>query len=545
MNSTMLDCLIKQVVSKLHEPVVDSESLNQWKTELFTLINSISEFKLSFRSKDTEKSLSLDPDDWRAARYLTHKMLDSSLDYIQYIRNRPIRQWASSDIRTLLEDEPFPEQGQTLASVCDDILEYVIPYARGNAHPRFWAWVVGEGTLSGIIGETIAASLNMNVCDTDHSGAFIEKAVIKWMCQLFNFPKETTRGLLVTGTSMATIISMAVARQRILPNVRQDGMMSGYQLIVYASTETHTCVVKALELLGLGSKALHLISVDESFRINTLELRTAIQNDRSNGLIPFCIVGNAGTVNVGAFDNLSELSSIARAENLWFHIDGALGSFVVLDHERRHLVNGIDQADSLAFDFHKWFHCPHDVGCILIRNGDLLRSTFTLHQSYLNRTIRAFPDDDIWFCDLGPELSRSFRALKVWCTLKEHGTVRLGQKIAENCEQIQYLVSLLDKHSRIIYIFRPILLNIVNFRFEPEEFGKNDQARIDMFNKELVLDIQLSGIAFLSTTRIHDRLYIRMCIVSHRTTVKDLDLFMETLFNFYQEKIKNLSFNRK
>lgn len=208
-------------------------------------------------------------------------------------------------------------------------------------------------------------------------------------------------------------------------------------------------------------------------------------------------------------------------------------------------MTGIDQADSLAFDFHKWLHCPHDVGCILIRDGDLLQSTFTLHQSYLSRSIRSFPGDDVWFCDLGPDLSRSFRALKVWCTLKEHGTERLGRKIAENCEQSQYLVSLLDKHSDIIHIFRPVLLNIVNFRFEPEEVDKSDDKWIEMFNKELVLDIQLSGIAFVSTTRIHNRLYIRMCIISHRTTLPDFDLFMEALIDLYQKKIKSCLHNRK
>lgn len=294
MDPTKLDDLTKQVIIKLHESVFDVESLNQWKADIFSLINSMSEQKLSFSPGEVQESCSLDPADKQRARYLAHKMLDSSLDYMQSLHDQPVRRWASYDVRSALENEPIPKQGQSLASVCDDILQYVIPYSRGNAHPRFWAWAVGEGTFGGTIAEMIASSLNMNVCDTDHSGAFVERAVIKWMHQLFGFPEETTRGLLVTGTSMATIISMAVARQRVLPNVRQNGMANGCQLIVYASTETHTCVVKALELLGFGSKALHLVPVDEHFRINTSELKAAIQNDRDEGFIPFCIVGNAG-----------------------------------------------------------------------------------------------------------------------------------------------------------------------------------------------------------------------------------------------------------
>jgi aromatic-L-amino-acid decarboxylase len=259
----------------------------------------------------------------------------------------------------------------------------------------------------------------------------------------------------------------------------------------------------------------------------------------------FLVIHFKGTVNTGAFDDLLELSLIARAENVWFHIDGAFGSLVILDPKRRHLVTGIERADSLAFDFHKWLHCPHDAGCVLIRDGALLQSTFSTHQAILARSKRGFPGDELWFCDLGPELSRAFRALKVWFTLKEHGTVKLGQKIADNCEQIQYLVSLLEKHEQIIRIVRPVSLNIVNFRFEPEQLQKANHELVDKFNDELVMDIQTSGIALLSTTRIQKLLYIRVCIVSHRTILKDFDVFMGTLLNLYQTRIKSFVIDEK
>ena len=248
-----------------------------------------------------------------------------------------------------------------------------------------------------------------------------------------------------------------------------------------------------------------------------------------------------GTVNTGAFDNLFELSSIARAENMWFHVDGAFGSLIILDPERRHLVRGIEQADSLAFDFHKWLHCPYAVGCVLIRDGTHLLSTFSVHQSYLANTERGCAGDKPWFCDLGMELSRSFHALKVWFTLKEHGTIKLGQKIAENCQQAQYLVSLLEKYEDFIRIIRPITLNIVNFRLEPEELKNFNDEFVDTFNNELVADIQLSGIAVPSTTRIYNRLCIRVCIVSHRSTMEDFDIFVDNLLSLYRIRLKNLS----
>ena len=248
-----------------------------------------------------------------------------------------------------------------------------------------------------------------------------------------------------------------------------------------------------------------------------------------------------GTVNTGAFDNLLELSLIARLENLWFHVDGAFGSLVVLDPKRRYLVSGIEKADSLAFDFHKWFHCQFDAGCVLIRDVSHLYSTFSLNPSYLNSLERGCSGYRPWFSDQGPELSRTFRALRVWFTLKEHGTTKIGEKIADNCQQAQYLVSLLEKH-RFIRIIRPVSLNIVNFRIEPEKYADTESQVVDTFNEELVADMQLSGIAVISATRIREQIYIRVAIISHRCTFNDFDVFVKCLLDLYQVRLQNVSF---
>jgi hypothetical protein len=302
MDYTQLNDLIKQASIKLYESVHDVESLNQWKTQMFTFINAIAHLKLPFSSPPaTSLNVSLDPVDWPLARCVAHAMIDSSLDFIQHVRDRRVWQPIPVDVRMTLECDPVPEQGQSLADVCHDVLTYVLPYPSGNIHPRFLGWADGEGTLSGILTDMIATTMNANCDGGSHSAIYVERTVIKWMCQLFNFPKATSGGLLVSGTSMATVISMAAARCLALINVRQDGLVGGPQLIAYASTETHICVTKALELLGLGSRALRHVPVDENFCIKIDDLKAIIQEDRDKGLIPFCIVGNAGKFNGETF----------------------------------------------------------------------------------------------------------------------------------------------------------------------------------------------------------------------------------------------------
>jgi len=531
--------LTEQISKKLHEPISDIESLKQWKAQLIQLIDEVSEVKLISSIESMKKTnTSLDPSDWSSARNVSHQILETSIQSIQSIRDRVVWQPIPNEIRSAIENESIPMQSHSLSDVCNDALNQVFPYTRGNTHPRFWGWVMGEGTFGCVIADMLASAMNINAGACTHSAVLVERTVIQWMRDIFGFPKGENGGLIVSGTSMATVICMATARRRYLTNVRRDGIGNGPQLIVYASTEVHICIVKALELLGFGSKALHSISVDENFRMNIDELKKTIEIDRNNGLVPFCIVGTAGTVNTGAFDNLVELGSIAKKENMWFHVDGAFGSLIILDPERRHFVLGIDQADSLAFDFHKWLHIRYAAGCALIRNGMDLFSTFSVHQSYLANTERGCAGDKPWFCDLGIELSRSFHAFKIWFSLKEHGILKLGEKIAENCRQAQYLASQLEKHREFIRVIRPISLNIVNFRLEPEELRLSTAEEIDNYNNELLADIQISGIAVASTTRFHGRLYIRVCIISHRCTLEDFDIFIENLLALARVRLR-------
>ena len=547
------DLLTQQLCNKLYQPIHDIDALDQWKIQMITLIEHISDLKISASAIDLKiDNTSLDPTDWFSARVIAHRTLDSAIHCIQSIADQPVWQPIPDEVRSAILEEPCPEESQALSNVCNDVFSHVMPYIKSHMHPRFWGWVTGEGTFGGMLADMLAAALNVNAVGSTHSAVLIEQKVIHWMREIFGFPKDDHGGLLLTGTSAATIICLAAARRRCSTDVQENGMIDRPRLILYASTETHMCISKALELMGLGTKSMHLIPTKEDFSIDIDQLKENIDKDRKNGLIPFCIVGNAGnkksehlatnlfslvrlgTVNTGAFDDLAALAAIARSENLWFHVDGAFGSLVILDPQRRHLVRGIEEADSLAFDFHKWLHCPYAAGCALVRDGHDLLSTFSVHQSYLANGNRGHTVPKPWYCDLGFDLSRPFPALKVWMTLKEHGIRRFGQKIAENCEQAQYLASLLEKHQSFIRVLRPVSLNIVNFRMEPEELSEADAEFIDEFNNELLADIQLSGVAVPSVTRLWGRVYIRICIVSHRCVMQDFDVFVNHLLSLYR-----------
>jgi aromatic-L-amino-acid decarboxylase len=261
-------------------------------------VSSVDEFDflpLPPASKIPSMPISLDPTDWESMRTQAHKMLDVSLDFLQTARDRPVWQPLPTEVRARLLREPLPIYGKPIEEVCEDVVHDVMPYSGGNTHPRFWGWVHGSGTVGGVIAEMMTATMNSNVGLCSHSGVLVERQVIEWMRQLFKFPAETGGGLIVSGTSMAAVVCLAVARYHALNKVRQEGLVAlGIQLVAYCSTETHVCVAKALELLGLGIQALRLVPVDEQYRMDVQILKKMIQEDRQKGLTPFCIVGNAG-----------------------------------------------------------------------------------------------------------------------------------------------------------------------------------------------------------------------------------------------------------
>jgi glutamate/tyrosine decarboxylase-like PLP-dependent enzyme len=294
--------------------------------------------------------------------------------------------------------------------------------------------------------------------------------------------------------------------------------------VLYASAQTHNSVDKAVRLLGLGQRALRAIPVDAEYRIDLAALTRAIAEDRAAGRKPIAVVGNAGTVNTGAIDDLTALADLAAREQLWFHVDGAFGALAAISDQLRPLVAGMERADSVAFDLHKWLYMPYDVGCVLVRSREAHRRPFATHASYLAREARGAAPNDHDPGSLGPELSREFRGLKVWMLLQEHGLAAYARLLEQNVAQARYAAGLIHRHAEL-ELMAPVPLNVVCLRYLGSRPG--DGEALDRVNRELLIRIQERGIAVPSGTMLGGRFAIRLAITNHRTRRDDLDLFLD------------------
>jgi aromatic-L-amino-acid/L-tryptophan decarboxylase len=476
---------------------------------------------------------SLDPEDWESFRASAHAALDDAIEFLRSARDRPVWRPVPEHVRAVLSEE-VPLDGQPLDRVYQEFTELILPYSTGNTHPRFFGWVHGTGMATGIVAEMLAAAMNANCGGRDHGAIYVERAVVDWCKKVFDLP-EGASGLVVSGTSIANLIAIAVARNA--PDVaaaRAHGVQDcRNRLTAYASAEVHDCVAKAMEMLGLGAANLRKIPVDDAFRINLGLLRDRIADDRKNGCEPFCVVGTAGTVNTGAIDDLDQLANVCAAEKIWFHVDGAFGALAVLSDELKPLLKGIERADSIAFDFHKWMHVPYDAGCVLIRRGDLHRASFSTRPAYLNRLPRGLAGGQDWPCEFGPELSRGFRALKIWFAMKQHGTRQFGRLVAQNCNQASYLAEAIAREADF-ELLAPVSLNIVCFRFRAEGL---EGPELDNLNEEIVEELQESGVAAPSTTRLRGKLAIRVNITNHRCRRDDFDLLLRAIVDAGRRRI--------
>jgi aromatic-L-amino-acid decarboxylase len=458
----------------------------------------------------------LDPSDPAAFRALAHRALDDALDGFESIAAGPAWQPVPAGVKAALA-EPVPLEPHELAEVYAEFRALIEPYENGNRHPRFMGWVHGNGTPSGVLAEMLAATLNANVGGREHSAVYVERAVIGWSAEIFGFP-ATASGILTSGTSLANLIAVVVARRHVLgDDVRTHGLRD-CGLVAYASQAVHRCVPAAFDIAGFGTAALRRVTTGADQRIDIDRLGAAIAADREAARRPFMVVATAGTVDTGAVDDLAALADLCAAEDLWLHVDGAFGALAILSPQHRHLVRGIERADSLAFDFHKWLHVPYDAGCVLVRDPALHRATFASRAAYLTPAAHGTAAGEPWFADYGPELSRRFRALAIWFAFKEHGTQRLGEAIAENCRQAARLGARIEAAADLV-LATPVVLNIVCFRFDD---GSLSPEQLDALNAAIVVDIQRRGLAVPSTTVLDGRTIIRISLTNHRVTDADL-----------------------
>ena len=491
-------------------------------------------------SKNLSPAHLLDPSP-EQIRFWANAAVELMAEYLGTIRNRPVYPHTSSrKIRQRL-DSSLPEEPVNFYELLHIFRDTLIDLSRHNGHPRMFGYVQAPGTAIAALADLLASTLNANLTAWRSAPAAveIERLTIEWIKQIIGF-NHNAAGLFVSGGSMANMAALATARRtKAPPEIQNRGAQSCSQTLrIYASEETHHSVAKAAALLGIGRDNVRLISVDERYKINLDELVAAIEEDRTAGHLPICVVANAGTVATGGFDPLPQISEIARRFNLWLHVDGAYGGFAALAPSARPLFASIEEADSLALDPHKWLYLPVDCGCILYRDPEIARATFA-HEAEYTRVIGQEADEAFAFWDYGPELSRRFRALKVWMLLKGVGLQALSEVIEKDLACARHFEKLVQ-NSEVFEMLAPVELSIFCFRHLPARLKRalataspsEQQAieeQLDAHNERLLLALQRDGSSYLSNARLRGRFSLRGCVMNYRTTLRDMEILLEDL----------------
>lgn len=477
--------------------------------------------------------MSIDPHplsqwDSTEVRRIAHRVADMLADYLEAVPSGPVFAPFPPSEAARLASEPPPASGATPDAILDEFADTIARYPFGNGHPRFWGWVNSPPAVMGIFAEALAAAMNPSVAGGNHAAVHLERQVVRWFGELLGLP-STAMGLLVSGGSMANLTALGAARHRAAGfDIRARGLQSGdARLVAYMSQEGHGCVRKAIELLGLGSESLRVIPVNERGEMQVENLADAIDRDLDAGLRPIAVAASAGTVNTGAIDAIEAIARVCRDRHVWLHVDGAYGAAAILTSRYRGALESLALADSIALDPHKWLYVPIEAGLVLVRDGDNLRSAFSLVPPYLRtdgdpRGVGGPP----WLSEFGFQQSRGFRALKVWMTLKYYGTHGYASAIDHDLDVAAYLADRVTTDPEL-ELMAPASLSIVCFRYTPANAPRD--ASLDDLNKQLLERVQLGGKAFLSSTVLNGRFVLRACIVNPLSTQADIDVLLETV----------------
>ena len=462
-------------------------------------------------------------------RRIGYRTVDIIVEHLTRLREQPVFRPFPRDLAAGYLDADPPEEGLTADVILDKFEKEIAPYPFGNGHPRFFGWVNPPPSVIGIFADALAAAMNPSCAGGNHAAIYVEREVIGWFRRILGFPADAM-GLLVSGGSMAALTALAVARHTKCPfDVRSRGLQSvASRLVVYRSGETHGCHQKAIELLGIGSDNLRTVDHDSSLRLVPAALDAAIRNDVEAGLTPLAVVANAGTVNTGAIDPIDEIAVVCRRHDVWLHVDGAYGAPAVLSERYKSQLSGLEQADSIALDPHKWLYVPVEAGLVLVRNGAAMRAAFSLVPPYL-RT-----DGDIegvggppWFSEYGFQQTRGFRALKVWMAVRYHGLAGHRKAIERDIDHARALAEALRAASDF-QLFEPQGLSIVCFRYLPRAERVTPEA-LDTINQLLLTRLQLSGRVFLSSTTIDGRFWLRACFVNPLASDDDVGAILDAV----------------
>jgi aromatic-L-amino-acid/L-tryptophan decarboxylase len=454
-----------------------------------------------------------------AFRAAGHALVDGVAEHLAALPSGPVWQPLPDPLRDRLLGLPLPEHPETLDHLVSTALGDVVPHAMGNGHPAFFGWVNPPPSRAGVLASLAAAAMNPSVVAGDHADVHLERTVVRWLAELVGFPHAPGGGLLTSGASMATIVCLAGARERALRgaghDVRRDGLAGAPRLVAYVPAEAHSCVRRALELLGLGSGAMRDVPLPAG-RLDAGALRAQIAADRASGALPALIVGSAGAVNTGAIDPLDALADVAAAQGLWFHVDGAYGALGVLDPAIAGRYRGMERADSLVLDPHKWLGVPVDAGCALVRRGDDLRDAFSLIPPYLRQDTDAAVGT---FAEYGPEQTRPFRALKTWATIASRGRAGIAAQVARSNALARALAARVADEDEL-ELAAAVETSIVAFRARPAGCPAAD---LDDVNRAVPETVQRRGHAFLTGTVYDGRETLRACILHPDTGPEHLE----------------------
>jgi len=482
------------------------------------------------RLRHRKAPISIDAEEFRK---LGHLMIDQIAGLFASLPGRPV---APADpparLRELLQaDASLPETGADPEFLLRRSAELLFDHSLFNGHPRFWGYITSSAAPIGVLGDLLAAAVNANVGSwiLAPMATEIEAQTVRWIAELIGYP-NSCGGLLVSGGNVANFICFLAARTaKAAWDVRKAGLCheEASPLRVYASSETHTWILKAVDLSGLGTDSIRWISVDDRLQMNIAHLREQIVADLSRGDTPFLVVGTAGSVSTGIVDPLAELSAICREYGVWFHVDGAYGGFASALPEASPDLRALCEADSVAIDPHKWLYAPLEAGCVLVRDEDALRQTFSYHPPYYH-----FSKEATNYVDLGIQNSRAFRALKVWLAIQHVGRAGFVRMIGEDIQLAQHLFDLAGKHPELEAITRA--LSIATFRFVPQDLrsrlgSENVEAYLNRLNQQILTRLEKSGEAFLSNAIINGKFALRMCVVNFRTSVEDIEALPEII----------------
>jgi aromatic-L-amino-acid/L-tryptophan decarboxylase len=428
-----------------------------------------------------------------------------------------------------LFDESLPQDPQPMESIFSEVENKIYANSTLYLSPRFFGYINSGGNQASILGELLAAAANQILALWHFSPAAseVERRVIEWIAEFIGYPCQAG-GCLLSGGSAGNLVGLAAARKQKAPfDVDSVGMRGGPPLTVYASQEVHASVDKAMLILGMGRDQLRKIAVGDDFTIDPDALEKQVSDDRNDGYHPICVVGAAGTTNTGAVDPLNALADFCKNQKLWFHVDAAYGGPAARTEIAGKLFRGLERADSVVVNPHKWLYVPAEAACILVRDPAALRRTFQVSADYLKKEKDAGIDGPLDFKDYSPQLHRNFRALKVWMTFKSYGTRKLRAAIESNIEIMQYLADRIDESHDFVRL-APVPLSIVCFQYRTADVSKHrDQKYLDDLNSRLLDALEKDGRIFLSGTAIHGKRALRACSVNHRLRREDADFLLD------------------